>query len=64
MGLTIRKSFSVSRAFHINISKRGLSTSVHAGPFTLNTTGRTSTRLVPGVQYRTYPKRYLKKSAR
>jgi hypothetical protein len=57
MGIYFRKSLRLSRAVHLNVSKTGISTSLRLGPLTMNSRGRTSLRLAPGISYRTYSHR-------
>ena len=52
MGWNYRKRIRVSKNGWINLSKRGASGSVRAGPFTFNSRGRTSVRLSKGLSYR------------
>ena len=53
MGFRMRKSISLGKGVRVNVSKRGLSTSVKIGNTTLNTRGKATTRLAPGVSYET-----------
>lgn len=53
MGFRMRKSISLGKGVRVNVSKRGLSTSVKIGNTTLNTRGKAATRLAPGVSYET-----------
>ena len=52
MGFVYRKRIRTGRRSWLNISKRGVSGSVRFGPFTLNSRGRTSTRIGKGLSYR------------
>ncbi|KAB7790299.1 DUF4236 domain-containing protein [Bifidobacterium leontopitheci] len=53
MGLRMRKSIRLAKGVRVNVSKRGLSTSVKIGNTTLNTRGKVTTHLAPGVSYET-----------
>ncbi len=52
MPLNYRKRVRVAKNSWINLSKRGASGSVRAGPFTFNSRGRSSVRLGRGLSYR------------
>ena len=52
MPFSYRKRVRVGKNSWINLSKRGASGSLRAGPFTFNSRGRTSVRLGRGLSYR------------
>jgi Protein of unknown function (DUF4236) len=52
MGLQYRRSKSLGNSRRLNVSKRGLSVSQRVGPLTLNSRGRGSVRIAPGLSYR------------
>jgi hypothetical protein len=52
MGFVYRKRIRTGKRSWLNISKRGVSGSFRFGPFTVNSRGRTSTRLGKGLSYR------------
>ena len=52
MPFNYRKRMRVGKNSWINLSKRGASGSMRAGPFTFNSRGRTSVRLGRGLSYR------------
>jgi hypothetical protein len=52
MGFSYRKRVRTGKRSWLNISKRGISGSGRAGPFTINSRGRTSFRLGRGLSYR------------
>jgi Protein of unknown function (DUF4236) len=52
MGLVFRKTKSIGRGRRLNISKSGASVSQRVGPLTLNSRGRGSIRLRPGLSFR------------
>ena len=51
MGLRIRKSVRIVKGVNLNLSGSGVSVSGKAGPVTLNSRGRASVRIAPGVSY-------------
>lgn len=53
MGFRIRKSMSLGKGVRVNFGKEGISTSVKIGNTTINSKGRVTTRLAPGVSYTT-----------
>lgn len=52
MGWQYRRRIRVGKNSWINLSKRGASGSVRAGPVTWNSRGRRSVRVAPGLSYR------------
>ncbi len=52
MGWQYRRRIRVGKNSWINLSKRGASGSVRAGPMTWNSRGRRSVRVAPGLSYR------------
>ena len=51
MGFIFRKKVGGRNAW-LNLSKSGASGSVRLGPFTFNSRGRGSMRILPGISYR------------
>lgn len=56
MGFRIRKRIGFG-PFRVNLSKQGASVSTRLGPLTLNSSGRATVRLMPGVSYSTSTRR-------
>src|SRR5881397_4080247 len=52
MGLQYRRSTSLGNGQRLNVSKSGLSVSQRVGPLTLNSRGRGSFRIAPGLSFR------------
>ncbi|OIQ80362.1 hypothetical protein GALL_378900 [mine drainage metagenome] len=52
MGLIFRKRVRVSRTTHVNLSAHGASVSRRAGRVTVNSRGRVSVRILPGLSFR------------
>jgi hypothetical protein len=52
MSLIYRKRVSLGRGAHLNLSKSGVSVTARAGGVSLNSRGRVSARLLPGLSYR------------
>jgi hypothetical protein len=52
MSLQYRRSKSLGKGARVNFSKSGVSVSKRVGPLTLNSRGRGSVRIAPGVSYR------------
>lgn len=52
MGLNYRKRIKIGRNAAVNLSGRGASVSVRAGRVAVNSRGRGSVRLAPGVSFR------------
>ncbi|MEO7017238.1 MAG: DUF4236 domain-containing protein [Leifsonia sp.] len=52
MGFLYRKRVSLGRTAHVNISKSGASVSQRVGRVTLNSRGRVSVRILPGLSFR------------
>jgi hypothetical protein len=52
MSLQYRRSKTVAPGTRLNVSKSGLSVSKRVGPLTLNSRGRGSLRIAPGLSYR------------
>jgi hypothetical protein len=54
MGLIFRKSFRGPGGTRINASRSGISVSKRFGPFTVNSRGHVSVRILPGVSWRIF----------
>lgn len=52
VSLQYRKSKSLGNGTRLNVSRSGLSVSKRVGPLTLNSRGRGSLRIAPGLSYR------------
>jgi hypothetical protein len=52
MGFVFRRSLGLGRGRRLNLSKSGTSMSQRLGRVTLNSRGRGSIRLLPGLSYR------------
>ena len=52
MGLIFRKRVRLSRTAHVNLSAHGASVSKRAGRVTVNSRGRVSVRVLPGLSFR------------
>jgi Protein of unknown function (DUF4236) len=52
MSLQYRRSKTIAPGTRLNVSKSGLSVSKRVGPLTLNSRGRGSLRIAPGMSYR------------
>jgi hypothetical protein len=52
MSLQYRRSKSLGNGARLNVSKSGLSVSKRVGPLTLNSRGRGSLRIAPGLSFR------------
>lgn len=52
MGFIVRKRVRLGRAFHLNVSRSGLSSSARLGRVTFNSRGTWWARLAPGLFYR------------
>ncbi|MFM7044434.1 MAG: DUF4236 domain-containing protein [Ilumatobacteraceae bacterium] len=52
MGFSYRKRLRTGRNSWINLSKSGPSVTFRRGPFSINSRGRVTTRLAPGLSYR------------
>jgi hypothetical protein len=52
MGFIYRKRFRVGKRATVNLSKSGVSATERLGPVTLNSRGRISIRLLPGLTFR------------
>ncbi len=52
MGFVYRKRISVGRNTRINLSKSGASVSERVGRITLNSRGRATIRILPGLSFR------------
>lgn len=52
MGLIYRRRVRTSRTTRLNISGHGVSESARAGRVTVNTRGRVTIRLAPGLSFR------------
>jgi Flp pilus assembly protein TadB len=52
MSLQYRRSKSLGKGTRLNVSKSGLSVSKRVGPLTLNSRGRGSLRIAPGLSFR------------
>lgn len=53
MGFRYRRRVSLGKHLWLNVSKSGLSVSGHAGPLTVNSRGRKTVHLAPGLSYQT-----------
>ncbi|HLP22998.1 MAG TPA: DUF4236 domain-containing protein [Microbacteriaceae bacterium] len=51
MGFRYRNRIKLAKGLWINLSKSGASLSAKAGPFTVNSRGRTTTHIAPGLSY-------------
>ena len=52
MGLVWRKRLRLGKGAHLNLSKSGATVSKRTGRVTLNSRGRVSVRLLPGLSWR------------
>ena len=52
MGFIFRKRVRVSRSTHVNLSAHGASVSTRSGRVTVNSRGRVSVRVLPGLSFR------------
>jgi hypothetical protein len=52
MGLIYRKSVRVGANTRVNLSRHGASISKRVGPVSLNSRGRVSVRILPGLSFR------------
>ena len=52
MGFVFRRSLRIGRGTRLNLSNRGASISQRIGRLTLNSRGRGSIRLLPGLSFR------------
>ena len=52
VGFSYRKRVRTGRNSWINLSKSGPSVTFRKGPFSVNSRGRVTTRLAPGLSYR------------
>ena len=52
MGFFFRKRIRISRRATVNLSGRGASVSERVGPVTVNSRGRVSVRVLPGLSFR------------
>lgn len=52
MGLIYRKRVKLGRNTAVNLSKSGASASERIGPVTVNSRGRVTLRLLPGLTFR------------
>lgn len=52
MGFIFRRRVSLGRATKVNVSKTGASVSKRAGRVTVNSRGRVSVRILPGLSWR------------
>jgi hypothetical protein len=52
MGLIYRKRIALGKTAAVNVSKSGLSVSKRLGPVTMNSRGRVTIRLAPGLSWR------------
>lgn len=57
MGFFFRKRVKLGKHAHVNISKSGASVSEKLGPVTINSRGRGSIRILPGLSFRFGAKR-------
>lgn len=54
MTIRVQKRVPVSPTTHLNVSKGGVSASKRVGRVTLNSRGRVSVRILPGVSLRLF----------
>lgn len=52
MGFIYRKRVKLGKTAHVNISKSGASVSEKLGPVTVNSRGRVTVRILPGLTFR------------
>jgi hypothetical protein len=52
MPLYFRKRATINKTTHVNVSKSGMSVSKKIGPVTLNSRGRVTVRIMPGLTFR------------
>ena len=52
MGLIVRKRVAVTRTAGVNVSSRGVSVAKRAGRVTVNSRGRITERILPGLSSR------------
>ena len=57
MGFYLRKRVALGKTAHLNISKSSASVSKRAGHVTVNSRGRVSVRILPGLSFRLGGKR-------
>lgn len=53
MGFRVNKRIKICKGVTLNVGKKGISTSVKIGNTTINSKGRVSTRIAPGISYTT-----------
>ena len=53
MAMRMRKTISLGKGARLNVSKSGISASTKTGPVTMNSRGRTSVHVAPGMTYQT-----------
>lgn len=53
MGLRVNKRIKIAKGMTLNVGKRGMSVSAKVGNTTINSKGRVTTRISPGVRYTT-----------
>lgn len=53
MGLRVNKRIRIAKGLSLNVGKKGLSISAKVGNTTINSRGRVTTRLAPGISYST-----------
>ena len=63
MGFQVNKRVKLCKGVSLNIGKKGISTSVKVGNTTINSKGRVTTRIAPGVSYTTNLKAKSKASS-
>ncbi len=52
MGLSLRKRIKLTDNLYLNLSKKGVSTSLKIGNITINSNGNKTIKLAKGVSYR------------
>ncbi len=52
MPFYFRKRATLNKTTHVNLSKAGASVSERVGPVTMNSRGRVSVRILPGLSFR------------
>lgn len=62
MGFRVNKRIRVAKGVSLNISKKGVSTSVKVGKTTINSRGKVTTNIAPGISHQTDLRRRAKPS--
>lgn len=53
MGLRFYRRVRLGKGLSLNVSKKGVSVSAHAGPLSVSSRGNVNVRLAPGLSYHT-----------